>query len=818
LKDVVAGHQRAARELLRANRGEEALSRLGQALAALDGAAVADAQRHTYRLDVYRQRAAAFRRLGKAAEADADDRQVRALLEQITTEQPDNQEAADTLAALLLAEPAVRWAVLRPGEMKSAGGARLSLQDDSSVLASGPNPNVDVYTLSAGGLPPSVSVLRLEVLTHPSLPGKGPGRHESGNFHLGEIALYKMTSGADARAAALPIARGVADYAYEGELVERTFDDDPMTRWHVWGRTGQDHWALFQLEKPVVFGPGDRLVVRLEHSPRGSLTSLGRFRLSVSAEPGALTTEPLQAALRQAGLRGPAALGAGWFCHGDFARAVGPLSKAVEGQPDAGATGLLLLALTQQELQHPEQARTLSDRMQKGLAQSPLDSTVALLLPRAMVQIEGLSAAEAEAKASALAEARELAALSAALEKNADKAAGYWNRATWYACRGRWKEAAKDWQARVLLNPKGSWDWLPPPPFWLMAEDVGEYRKLCRKAAEQFRGTQSASESEMISKVCLLLPGTIESTQVPVGPLEKALDEGSGAPDWVPWAAASRALAAYRAGDYPRALHWSNKSLESGEKAQPGSVDYRQGCLALALLVRALTEHQLHRAAEARRSFAEAVTLIPSELRVLASSDRKIKLPVNSSTVHHDWLNAEVLRREAEKLLFPNLPAFLKGGYQPRDAEERLALAVACRARGHYRAAAGLYADAFAADPKAAEDHKAGRRYAAACCAARACAAVHTALPEEKDLTRLRGAALRWLRAELDAWARRKETGTPQERAEARQAAQRWQRDPDLARVRDPEALGLLPAGERQEWTRLWADVAALGSAPDRAK
>src|SRR5262249_22003379 len=103
------------------------------------------------------------------------------------------------------------------------------------------------------------------------------------------------------------------------------------------------------------------------------------------------------------------------------------------------------------------------------------------------------------------------------------------------------------------------------------------------------------------------------------------------------------------------------------------------------------------------------------------------------------WIN-HVLRREAEALILPNLPAFLQGEYQPLDNDERLALVGICQFQGRYLAAARLYADAFATDPALAEDltsacrsraalgdrHRVGRieelaiqcRYPAARCAA----------------------------------------------------------------------------------------------------
>jgi hypothetical protein len=39
---------------------------------------------------------------------------------------------------------------------------------------------------------------------------------------------------------------------------------------------------------------------------------------------------------------------------------------------------------------------------------------------------------------------------------------------------------------------------------------------------------------------------------------------------------------------------------------------------------------------------------------------------------------------------------------------------------------------------------------------------------------------------------------------------QHWQGDTDFAGVRAPEALARLPETERQEWQKLWEDVAAL--------
>ena len=42
------------------------------------------------------------------------------------------------------------------------------------------------------------------------------------------------------------------------------------------------------------------------------------------------------------------------------------------------------------------------------------------------------------------------------------------------------------------------------------------------------------------------------------------------------------------------------------------------------------------------------------------------------------------------------------------------------------------------------------------------------------------------------------------------QVLRHWQKDPDLASVRDKEALAQLPEAERAAWQELWAEVETL--------
>jgi tetratricopeptide (TPR) repeat protein len=179
--------------------------------------------------------------------------------------------------------------------------------------------------------------------------------------------------------------------------------------------------------------------------------------------------------------------------------------------------------------------------------------------------------------------------------------------------------------------------------------------------------------------------------------------------------------------------------------------------------------------------------------------------------------NEPVIRkalRQAERWveLEKQFPALLDGRETPGDSLGQIDLAEFCfRCKRCYRAAARLAAEAFAADPKLAEDLRAGHRYRAACAAALAAAgrSADAVPPQEQERARLRQQALDWLRADRALWAEQLKK-SPTAQAEATRTLRQWQQDPDLAGVRDPQPLAAMPSPERQHWQELWAEVAAL--------
>jgi serine/threonine-protein kinase len=158
------------------------------------------------------------------------------------------------------------------------------------------------------------------------------------------------------------------------------------------------------------------------------------------------------------------------------------------------------------------------------------------------------------------------------------------------------------------------------------------------------------------------------------------------------------------------------------------------------------------------------------------------------------------------------LSAFLEGQHQPRGTAELLGLADVCGAKKLHAAATRLYAEAFAADHKLADNLKAGHRYNAACYAALAAAGrgKSAAKFDDKGKTRLRKQALDWLRADLAMRSKQLEGSKPADRGAVQQALRHWQQDSDLVGIRDAAALAKLPGAERAVCEQLWADVAAL--------
>jgi tetratricopeptide (TPR) repeat protein len=155
----------------------------------------------------------------------------------------------------------------------------------------------------------------------------------------------------------------------------------------------------------------------------------------------------------------------------------------------------------------------------------------------------------------------------------------------------------------------------------------------------------------------------------------------------------------------------------------------------------------------------------------------------------------------------------LLAGETPANAREAVAVATMCQQyKKRYATSARLYSEAFAASPKLAADLNLQHRFNAACSAALAAAGQgeDARLLPDRVVVMFRRWALGWLRDDLTAYSNLAGQDNLALKRAIQQRLTAWQSDPDLASVRESQALDRLPENERADWQALWRDVAAL--------
>ena len=348
---------------------------------------------------------------------------------------------------------------------------------------------------------------------------------------------------------------------------------------------------------------------------------------------------------------------------------------------------------------------------------------------------------------------------------------------------GRGEEARLAWQQSLEAEPAEHEAWNGYAEFCLFLGREDEYGRSRHALLARFGETANPLVAERTALACLLRPAAEDELRQAAALAECAAAGPAQYPGSNVRALFAQGLAEYRQVRLDRAVALLRTEAVQALGPAPRLV------LAMAL-------HHSGQKALARQTLAAAV---------LAYDWRASR--VNDP---HGWA-LHVLRREAEGLLLPDLPALLGGTRQPRDRDERLALIGVCQFSNRSHALARHYTDAFAADPPLAEDRAAGHRAHAA----RAAALVGCGRGEDaagvsaEERAHWRQQARQWLRADLAAWEKAWENAR-ESRIRARLALAGWRGDPDLAGVRDPGALDRLPAEERQEWHTLWQEVEAL--------
>jgi mono/diheme cytochrome c family protein len=229
-------------------------------------------------------------------EALALEAELDALRRELAT--PTPALAADQIRwEAAMGRAAADWIPLRPDQLRSRGGASLTVLEDRSILASGDNPEADTYEIELSSdvaTATAITGFRLEALEHPSLPHAGPGRDEEGNFFLSSFEV-------EVEGTPVELDNALANDFQTGYEAARALsnrpgsggwalDSAPSTR-------GLPRQAVFVLSEPFALSPGERVTLRLRHEMRRASRNLGRFRLSLTTVDDPLAIVRLPARL-----------------------------------------------------------------------------------------------------------------------------------------------------------------------------------------------------------------------------------------------------------------------------------------------------------------------------------------------------------------------------------------------------------------------------------------------------------------------------------------------------------------------------------------
>ncbi|WP_422927948.1 protein kinase domain-containing protein [Singulisphaera sp. PoT] len=179
-----------------------------------------------------------------------------------------------------------------------------------------------------------------------------------------------------------------------------------------------------------------------------------------------------------------------------------------------------------------------------------------------------------------------------------------------------------------------------------------------------------------------------------------------------------------------------------------------------------------------------------------------------AAEVRNQWKRVEHLLA-----IDARLPAILEGKARPADpAEEREIAGFCLFFKKQYVAASRFYASAFTAEPDFNDAARMRDRYNAACAAALAATGqgADAGRLDEPARSALREQALGWLQSNLDVWIRASQQEDPIGRKQLAEDLRHWQRDSDLAGIRDTADLARVPEPERLACRRLWDEVGSL--------
>ncbi len=176
------------------------------------------------------------------------------------------------------------WFIPSEVELASRFGTELKAVGDGYVLATGENPDKEVFDVTAH-LPAGVwSAFRIEVEPDDSTPTKGAGRSVNGNVVLSGVDVQVQFPGSK-RYYPLELAQAVADHQQDKYGTAGLLDADPNTGWALLPQTAKRHTLIVQPTAAVQAPKGMKVLVRLRFESVHKQHVIGKFRVAATASP-----------------------------------------------------------------------------------------------------------------------------------------------------------------------------------------------------------------------------------------------------------------------------------------------------------------------------------------------------------------------------------------------------------------------------------------------------------------------------------------------------------------------------------------------------
>ena len=240
---------------------------------------------------------------------EADQRQYAADISQFKREHQLYLDAiaayrSDAFSAWLasLSDKVSAWQIVNPERLDTnAPGVTLTLEDDLSVFATGPNDLEATYTVTSKTRLSGITGLRLEALADDRLPAKGPGLNGNGNFVLSSIRVFaKPADNVDKnnKGQYFPLTTARANFEQDNRLVTHVLGDDASSGWAIYPRPGKDHVAVFEFAEEISSDAELQITIELDHQTHHD-HNLGKFRLSLTNVPRPIPANFPQSALEE---------------------------------------------------------------------------------------------------------------------------------------------------------------------------------------------------------------------------------------------------------------------------------------------------------------------------------------------------------------------------------------------------------------------------------------------------------------------------------------------------------------------------------------